>query len=401
MRINKVLRHGAQTRAALTKIITLKYEDPTGPLDPRQNKIWKHISDLVDNKGYQISIIEEYDCKNLARRDHPAYKRFQTRADGEGAQSGVVEYFENFYYGNEPLEWIPFCIEWDNYIFPLSGNKRMRAQEMAGKQYNMKSLCDVVVITPPVNETEHGVYSVGSTIARISNTRTETTRPTDMNDYAHILRNEYEIRCMDGAPDSEKFKSMTEEEKIEWAKEFTVNKIDNSYGYDSPGKKSALSKLANMAFASSIAPPIDVPSSDKELQDLFNQFWPRAVWESEDDSKVICMKPASGIFVNIEQSVDKKWITSSGPPSKVRKPVFLITKMGKKDMSSVESVRKERARFIKDTHQYNLNERRIWGGFPLFQKVLLVKQLSTDEDRACAYEWNIQTETFDEVERVK
>ena len=115
---------------------------------------------------------------------------------------------------------------------------------------------------------------------------------------------------------------------------------------------------------------------------------------------MICMKPASGIFVNIEQSVDKKWITSSGPPSKVRKPVFLITKMGKKDMSSVESVRKERSRFIKDSHQYNINERRACVGFPFFQKVLLVKQLSTDEDRACAYEWNIQTETFDEVERV-
>jgi len=375
----------------LKKITTLGYEDPSKDHDKRQVRIWTYITTLLE-LGYTLEILEEYDFKDFAPKSHKGYRFFQNRTEGEGDIAGVEDYFNEFYIGNEDLERIPFCIKHDGLVFALSGNKRMRAHEMGVNQgYN--SRCDIVLLLPPADVEDFVVYEVGYEIAKFSNLRSNTTRETHGSDHAGMCQSKFDIMLMQ---DPDTYGNWTEEEKVSWAKKYLVDEIDSSYGYDTVGKKSALTRVANEAFSSGIAPPLDMPEGES-LSDTFTSFWPKAIWD-ESNEKVICLSNSDGIWVNLEQKLTNRWLNRP-EFTPVRKKMFLVTKVGKRDMTSISSVKSERGKMLVKLKEWNTNVNVIGGGACLISKVLFTAQLSHEEDGHIAYEWNEQTDDFDVVEK--
>ncbi len=374
------------------EIKALGYIDPSNDQgDLRQVKIWNYVLTLL-KIGFELKIIKKYNFKDFAPRTHAAYKFFQTRSDGEGDQSGIEDYFNQFYVGKEHLERIPFCIKHDELVFALSGNKRMQAHKM-GVDARYESRCDIALLIPPSNLELCEIYDVGNTVAKYSNLRSNTTRDTHGTDHAGMCQSKFEIIKM---REPEVYGQFTEEQKVEWAKEYLVEHIDSAYGYDTKGKKAALTRVANEAFSSAIAPPLAMPKGDN-LSDIFNSFWPNSIWDPNGE-KVICLFNPDGIWVNLEQKLTSRWLNRSEFTS-VRKPLYLVTKVGKRNMTSLASVKSEREKMLKKLKEWNTNPNVVQGGACLVRKTLFTAQLSHEEDGATAYEWNEQTEMFDAVKQ--
>jgi hypothetical protein len=255
------------------------------------------------------------------------------------------------------------------------------------------SRCDIVLLYPPEGDKDCEVYDTGYEIAKFSNLRSHTTRETTGSDHASMCQSKFDIMMMQ---EPEVYEKWTEEEKVEWAKNYLINEVDSSYGYDTKGKKAALTRVANEAFSSGIAPPLEMPEGDS-LSDTFTSFWPNSIWD-ESSEKVICLSNSDGIWVNLEQKLTHRWL-SRPEFSPVRKKMFLVTKVGKRDMTSISSVRSEREKMLIKLKEWNTNLNVIGGGACLLSKVLFTAQLSHEEDGHIAYEWNEQTDDFDLVNK--
>ena len=115
-------------------IASLGYNNPNDDSDQRQGNIFEYIFEtLMAEHGFKSELKEKVvDLSSLAKnKDWQAniYKILQPRAnrEGEDLDSLVMEFYVNL----DRRIRIPVVLRYKNTIFPLSGNRRMKAHYRA------------------------------------------------------------------------------------------------------------------------------------------------------------------------------------------------------------------------------------------------------------------------------
>lgn len=372
-----------QLKLGITK---LGYYDMSSDNDSRQVEIWRILTTLLrTGEGWQANIIPKYDCKNLAPRTHEYYLLVQTREELEGCQEGIREYMHKFYIKKERLERIPIALELEGHLFVLAGNKRVRAHQMAIESGH-ESLCDLLVLTAPEHFSDHEALDVAQSIALKSNKSINQTRPDTTADHVHQLKAKFQV-LQSLRPEMSKWSFA---EKEEWARKFLVEEIDPLYKEDF--KKAVLGNVIRMAFSDKRATSIPFPR-EREYKSLFQEFFPRCVFDEQSSEQVLCIKSTTDSIKNSKVLITD-W--ANRPVfTPIQKEAWLILRVAANrgaEITSLPSLRKERKAMLSWLERYNKNPNHIAAGYPLITKVVFVQQLNHGEDAPEAFEWSKQTE---------
>ena len=374
------------------KIASEGYYNPNEDSDKRQRDIFDYIFNiLIVEHGFKaVFKLKVSDLYNLARnKDWHAniYKYLQPRAsmEGEDLDSLVTE----FYVEGAPRLRVPIVLNYKGTIFPLSGNRRMKAHfralhEKADLDFELKteeSLCDYVELTAPEDMSEKQIIRLARKISVVSNNYSvKQTRTKTKDDWALELRGEYELGW--------KELSLTEDEFKEKAREYF-----NEHGWTPT--KTIVGDLVNMVLGVKRGQPLDA-LSEREIKALYAQFFPTEEWGTDTSSHYYCATRASSTFEKAYVPCVDASSYLSGEPQASRPTLnFVITRSDA--MTNVERINKTETNVIDHLTKLNLNPVATAAKFPLVERLIFPKHINHDLDKDTAYTWSKSKKKFIQV----
>ena len=391
---------GLNASAFGKKVENLGFSDPFNQdVDERQLRIANFIFDEMKTLGFEVNIVEGYDCSTLVKpgSDPVAddiYGFLQPRADREGEEEDIAYYARQFYELMVKLIFIPICLDWKGITFPLSGNKRMRGH-LTGltADPSRESRAHYVSLKPPEGMPEHIILRLASKISRISNDGSvPQVRPMKRKDYVNSIRSDYEICVKD---------------PTHWARDLSTHKVGETklrkfgqailkemHYYPHATEES---NIINKAFGLNgrswgVAEKKDI----KEIETLYNQIYPKQKWSAEVKGGTYCQKvSASRVERNpMVPLIERSW-QNRKQFSPVRDEANLYVELEQK-MDSIQTVEDTKENIVKLYTAYNTNQNYEGCGMPLVTRILFPNHL-VNGDKPSGYLWNKQADCFDEV----
>lgn len=370
----------------------LGFSDPLTDNDTRLVKAWKEIA----KRDPQMTLSIAHDFKGtLIDHNDPAFKLGQSRATSESIEK-VNMFFSQFYIDGIRMLKVPIAVILPNKngvdkLVPAFGNHRCRGHAQ-GQTLGFDSLGSVLIVGNNLSIQDR--KRLLHWLSTISNEDTEdSTQPESREDITHQVKTAFQLEL----EFDQSLSDLDEEGKIEWAKKWLV---DNKPNYGTKSMTAVVTRIANDAFSSQVSQSIPLPTDPNSQTSMINKvwkkFWPNSYW-SPDSSEAIEQWLTNTSTTQLEIKQVRFW-KNQPLEKKVAKTVWLTTRVGDKitsnctRSSAIISGRKMWINFLTKT---NTNPKLIHSGFPFFQRVVFVKQIE-DLDEA-AYEWNIQTNSFDEV----
>lgn len=373
-------------------IAGLGYYNPNDDSDQRQGDIFKYIFETLMENGFKTELkVSVTNLHNLAKnKDWQAniYKYLQPRAnrEGEDLDSLVVE----FYVKLDRRLRIPIVLNYKDTIFPLSGNRRMKAHfralhEKSDLDFDLEtedSLCDYIELTPPADMDEKQIIKLARKISVISNNYiVKQTRQKTKDDWELELRGEYELEW--------KELSLTEEEFKERATDYF-----NEHGWTPT--KSVVGDLVNRIIGLKRGQLLDTLTQN-EIKALYAQFFPTEEWGSDASSHYYCTTRASSTF-------DKAFVPcmdactyfeGKGLPASRPTLNFVVTRS--QTMTNVERINKNETHVIDQLTKLNLNPVAMAAKLPLVERLIFPKHINHDSDQNTAYTWSKSKKKFIQV----
>jgi hypothetical protein len=366
------------------------YDTPSEEKEKCYVEMYNAIAELCANNDYALSLLRRTKLEELAKRSSDWYQFVQTRGSGEGDSSGIKEFYHRFYSLGERLEKIIIAFYIDGKIYVVSGNKRVRAHELAIKE-GKASLCDIILITPPESQEYAQTALDAQNVATLSNQEDiKARRPEADIDIEHQLRNRFELLKVV----EPEMKTWSEERKITWGKSYVKSRGGL---WADPSRKSRVSTIANAAFASHRGISIPFPSND-DLGENWQGFFPNDIFEEgSDEDEIRCVATNADISGNLKLTRMRLWETSTYSG---RQEMWLILRCGTTKDSSITSIKtltNQRNIALDKLREDNLKAKWIDSKLPLTTKVVFVKQIADTADEAMAYEWHKQKKDFLQV----
>lgn len=374
-------------------IASLGYNNPNDDSDQRQGNIFEYIFEtLMAEHGFKSELKEKVvDLSSLAKnKDWQAniYKYLQPRAnrEGEDLDSLVMEFYVNLARRIR----IPVVLRYKNTIFPLSGNRRMKAHYRALHEkddlgFNLEteeSLCDYVELTAPEDMSEKQIIKLARKISVVSNNYiVKQTRQKTLDDWEMELRGEYELEW--------KELSLTEEEFKERATDYF-----NEHGWTPT--KSVVGDIVNRIIGLKRGQLLDT-LTENEIKTLYAQAFSTEEWGSDASSHYFCASRASSTFEKpfvpcLEAS---KYLEGSALPPSRATLNFVITRS--KKTTSIVSINKDEKDVIDQLTKFNLNPAAIAANFPLVERLVFPKHINHELDVDTAYTWSKSKKKFIQV----
>lgn len=358
-------------------------EDPETDTDQRQAEIWLRAEEL----GLDVELHVNYDFNSqLCTRADKYYSQAQSRVGAEKAEK-INNLFQRFYTAGEKQKRPSAGVIIDGVLYVGSGNHRAFTHRLAQKQgYN--SIGSVLVYGNNSDEKTKLRFLLDMGKTSNKDTGDQTTEET-MQDIAHQVKNDFNflLKWEEG------YDSFTEEQKISWADEWLKA---NKMKYQPDGMKAIRTKIANMAFSSNISQSIPLPDED-EHSSIWNKFFPDDLWHPSSQTSVI-QKVQTSNESNLQKNIFLIWKHDS-TGKRVPKRMWLLARCGSTvdtTITSIERVKKDRERMIKFLTAENNNPKMRSASFPIYDKVVFVKQVQGFEEEA--YVWNVRAKNFDKVE---
>ena len=370
----------------------LNFSDPLTDNDTRIGKAWKEIA----KRDPEMTLSIGHDFKGtLIDHDDPEFKLGQSRATSENIEK-VNMFCTQFYIDGIPMHKIPIAVLLPNKngvdkLVPAFGNHRCRGHAR-GQTLGYDSLGSVLIVGNNLSIEER--KRLLHYLSTISNEDTlDSTQPENREDVTHQVKTAFQLE-LEFDPS---LNNLDEEGQIQWAKKWLV---DNKPNYGTKSMTAVVTRIANDAFSSqvsqSIPLPVDSNSQDLMIDQVWKKFWPNSYW-SRDSSETIEQWLTNSNTTQLEIKRVRHWMNQP-LEKKVAKTVWLTTRVGDKLTSNCtrsSAVISGRKSWINFLTKLNNNPKCAHAGFPFFQKVVFVKQIEGLDE--AAYEWNIQTNSFDEV----
>ncbi|MDB4348863.1 hypothetical protein OAA64_00905 [bacterium] len=374
-------------------IAGLGYNNPNDDSDQRQGEIFKYIFDtLMSEHDFDAELkVKVSDLSNLAKNKNwlaNIYKYLQPRAsrEGEDLDSLVMEFYVNL----DRLLRIPVVLNYKNTIFPLSGNRRMKAHfralhEMRDLDFALKtedSRCDYLELTAPENMSEKQIIKLARKISVISNNYSvKQTRQKTLDDWELELRGEYELEW--------KELSLTVDDFREKATEYF-----NDHGWTPT--KNVVGDLVNRILGSNRGQLVDKLTQD-EVEAKYAEFFSTEEWVSDPSSHYFCSAAASSRFEKsfVPCMEASNYLDGDGLPSTRPTLNFVVTRT--KTMTNVVSINKDESSVIDQLTKFNLNSVAAAAKFPLVERLMFPKHINHDLDYDTAYTWSKSKKKFIQV----
>lgn len=372
-------------------IASLDYNNPNDDSDQRQGNIFEYIFEtLMAEHGFKTELKEKVtDLSNLAKnKDWQAniYKYLQPRAnrEGEDLDSLVMEFYVNL----DRRIRIPVVLRYKDTIFPLSGNRRMKAHYRALHEkddlgFNLEteeSLCDYIELTAPEGMSEKQIIKLARKISVVSNNYiVKQTRQKTLDDWEMELRGEYELEW--------KELSLTIDDFKEKASEYF-----NEQGW--APTKSVVGDLVNRIYEGSHRGQLVDKLTHSETEAMYAKFFPTEEWASDPSSHYFCASRASSTFEKpfvpcLEAS---KYLEGSALPASRATLNFVITRS--KKTTSIDTINKDEKDVIDQLTKFNLNPAAIAANFPLVERLVFPRHINHELDIDTAYTWSKSKKKF-------
>ena len=376
------------------KIASYGYINPNSDSDKRQGRIFEYIfTVLMGIHGFKVELkCGVKDLSNLAQnKDWQAdiYKYLQARfnREGEDLDSLVME----FYVACKTRLRIPINLYYEETIFPLSGNRRMKAHYKALHEHEEldfeletdKPLCDYVELTPPKGMPQKEVIRLVRKISLISNDDTMSqTREKTLADRELELRGEYELEWEDLPLDREQFFAKAME-------------YFNGQGYYPTN--TILGDLVNRVLQEFRGHLLD-ENTIEEIETMYTEFFETEEWQSEPSSGYYCSFAASSRFEKPQVPVMDASSYFDGPGLPASRPVlnFVVTRA--KTMTNVDSIKKDETFVVEQLTKFNLNQVAVEAKLPLVERLLFPKHINHALDANTAHVWSKSKKKFFQVE---
>jgi len=375
--------------AALSKYIKDNdYISPREDTDPRINQAW----DLIEKTCADVRIEFNFDFFNsLCERSDPMWSSCQSRVAEDLAK--IQDYADRFYCedSEEPMRRMPIGIMKKGIFYPALGNHRSRAHELAMKKGH-PSKGGVIIVGENLSPLEQ--RALLAQLAAISNMETglETT-PEKEEDIIHQLQHHWGLE-VERDPSKGYWDSARKTEWGDsWIKEWKPI-------YRQPNRQHRVTGMVNRAFSDDVKQVLPFPYSKEEIPQVekdWQCFFPHMTWDPSESTTVKQVSHA-GNYTALQILAKQLW-SSKPRPTPTRKKIWLhATTESSRDRTgicSIDSVKKRRMALLNFLTTENLNVNHVDAGFPIFERVLFHHQLVGEPN--AAYEWNYQTEEFNEV----
>ena len=363
-------------------LVKLGMRDPSEDTDERYRLVWEYII----KHQLKLRVESNYDFESkLGSRESKHYGDFQARQSCEDSSS-VEDYYSTFYENNKSQKRVIIGFEMETYFFPSVGNHRSRAHKM-GQNKGFESRGHVLIVGDGLSQEEKRKH--GLEIAAISNRESDDdVNPETEYDIEHQLNRAWELEKQ-LYPNCATWDT---KKKTEWARDWVVARKPK---YSLASRSKRLSRIVNSLFAEHRVQSLPFPDNSKIAQQ-FVMFFPKSDWNPENSNKIIQKRfPTRYDFVSQELYRLWKDRTTATP---VRDKVWIAARVGKvldANITSSITVESGRIGFLNAMSENNKNVNHIQGGFPIVERIMFVKQSESDSYEA--WEWNYQTEEFDEV----
>ena len=367
-------------------LVQLGMNDPSTDTDERQRAIW----DYIKEEELPIRLQTNYDFEsNLGARTNNNYRFFQARANTE-KQEKIDELYEIFYVFEDIMKRVIFGFEIGGELFVSVGNHRSRAHRMAQTAFSKQSCGHVIIIGDGLSDDEKRAH--GLEIASRSNYETDDDIEQELEeDISHQVQCAWELH-LNGKPES---KNLSEKEKLQWAKSWITERKPK---YKLPNRAGRLTRMANGVFATHRCQSLPFPD-DLDINVEFKKHWPNSIWNPSAASSIKQQRyPCRAQFMAYELGLiwKARLIASS-----IRDKVWIAARAGtglNSKITSSRSIEMSRATFLKNVVKSNKNPNHILGGYPLVERVFYVQHSHSSNFEA--WEWNYQTEDFDQINPV-
>ena len=355
-------------------------EDPLTDTDCRQTEIWN----IIEASPFAVELHLGYDfLNNLGSRDSVHYKMAQSRVQSENQES-ITGLFERFYTAGESQKRPSIGVVLGGKLFLGSGWHRAHAHRLAQKnEYN--SMGPVLIVGNGATQKQKIKFLL--TCASISNKDTgDQTEMESMADVAHQVKQNFNFLC----EYDEGFSGFSEQERITWA---TAWLKENKMKYRPESMIGIRTQIANIAFSSNSSQSLPMPEESIH-SNIWNGFFPNDIWAPQDETAVIQQVVTSNVS-NLELGHFRNWKKTT---TRVPKRTWLLARMGSvmtTSITNIQSVKDHRSKVLDNLTINNNNQKLRAASFPVYDKVVFVKQC--DGLPAAAYAWSVQSKTFNKI----
>jgi len=374
---NKTCIRDYQTNAEL--IMQKGHISP--PLD-KGDRRYREIWDYVVQNDLGVEIVTDIDYQTeIYSSSSPYAPYFQIRESSEN-EDVIDDLMDQFYSQAKIMQRLPIGTYINGKIHVSVGNHRVKSHVKGQSQFPTKQISRPIIIFDPENELSDLEKALhGLEIAAISNRKNEDhTEPETTSDVAKQLQKRIEVEEKLGTA----FQS--EEAKRVFAEDWMSKNKDVSSTFQT--------RVLNKLFSEDISHPIEL-QTDAEIDiEWQKSFGNKTFWDPER-SKVPQKKYVSH-FGNFKLTVINQWLKREKWSDK-NKRIQAVVRVGKTmdaKITSEKGVQSGRSSYLKEVKDWNSNVNVIESGMPLITHILFVKQ--TDNGSYEAFEWNEQSEEFDE-----
>ncbi len=346
--------------------------------DRRYREIWDYI--VENDLGVEIITDLNYQTE-IYSSSSPYASYFQIRENSEN-EDIINDLRDQFYIQEKIMQRLPIGTYINGKAHVSVGNHRVKSHIKGQSQFPTKQISRPVIIFDPDNELSDLEKALhGLEIAAISNRKNEDhTEPETTYDVAKQLQKRIEVE--------EKLDRIfqSEEAKREFAEEWMAKNKDVSSTFQT--------RVLNKLFSEDISHPIEL-QTDAEIDVEWQRFFGNKTFWDPERSKTLQKKYVSH-FGNFKLTVINQWLKREKWSDKNNR-IQAVVRVGKTldaKITSEKGVQSGRSSYLRDVRDWNSNVNVVESGMTLITHILFVKQ--TDNGSCEAYEWNPQSEEFDQ-----
>ena len=378
--VNKATRECVRDYQTNAELIMQKghISPPLDKGDRRYREIWDYI--VQNDLGVEIITDIDYQTE-IYCSSSPYASYFQIRENSEN-DDVVDDLMDQFYLEEKTMQRLPVGTYIDGKVHVSVGNHRVKSHVKGQKQFPTKQISRPIIIFDPENELSDLEKALhGLEIAAISNRKNEDhTEPETTFDVAKQLQKRIEVE--------EKLDRIFESEEAK--REFAEDWMAKSKDVSSTFKTRVLNKL----FSEDISHPVEL-QTDSEIDLEWQRFFGNKTFWDPTRSKTLQNKYVSH-FGNFKLTVINQWLKREKWSDK-NKRIQAVVRVGKTmdaKITSEKGVQSGRSSYLKEVGDWNRNVNVVESGMSFITHILFVKQ--TDNGSYEAYEWNPQSEEFDQ-----
>lgn len=362
------------------------YRAPALDTDARLNK----IHGIIVENNLPIEFYDNYDYRQVAKPDAPDVKYFQSRSTQANIHDRAEANYQKFVVRGDKLLRPPILLQHEEFIVPAVGHGRtafFRLVTEKGETYPSPAIivnCDTM--------THLEFLRFGANVARVSNEEDPHTPDIDKKgDIGKQLRDHLELCEKDP---NHPVHSFDPDQKFQFCDKW-LKKEKYAYEGDDSASQRKRSNIINMelkldrAFAKPFPDNNDVDEQwESHFGSPFNRNQHKNVLKSDQNTTQ---------YIDWQKKMYNVW---EEEPVGTRKKVWGVFRPGNTlgAGTKVSTTVSASAKWLEDAKRWNTSPRHVHDAkFPILDKFMLVPAIDDPRDKGwVAYEWNYDTEEFDE-----